>query len=129
MVNLQKALVIGDDTRSFLATVRSLGRGGIEVHAAPFNLRAPALRSRYLSKTHWLPYYYGDGSDWLNALEALLDRERFAIIVPCDERSLLPLHHHRERLAARTRLAIPDPYSLEIFFDKHKTRELARLLG
>jgi len=125
----RKALVIGDDTRSFLATVRSLGRGGIEVHAAPFAFQSPALRSRYISKTHWLPYYIGDGSEWLEAIDELLLRERFAVVIPCDERSLLPLHHHRERLSTRTRLAIPDPYSLDIFFDKNNTRELAQKLG
>ncbi len=38
-----RALVMGDDTRGFLATVRSLGRQGIEVHAAPFDFRSPAL--------------------------------------------------------------------------------------
>ena len=51
MASPRKALVIGEDTRSFLATVRSLGRGGIEVHAAPFTFQSPALRSRYISKT------------------------------------------------------------------------------
>ena len=124
-----KALVIGDDTRSFLATVRSLGRGGIEVHAVPFIVRSPALRSRYIAKTHWLPYYFGDGSEWLRAFNDLVDRERFAFIIPCDERALLPLHHHRERFAGRTRLAIPNTYGVEVLFDKHRTRELARSLG
>ena len=125
----RKALVIGDDTRSFLATVRSLGRGGIEVHAAPFTFQSPALRSRYIAKTHWLPYYLGDGSEWLRALDDLVERERFAFIIPCDERALLPLHHHRERFAARTKLAIPDIHGVEVLFDKHRTRELARSLG
>ena len=41
-------LVMGDDTRGFLATVRSLGRQGIEVHAAPADFRSPALASRYV---------------------------------------------------------------------------------
>ena len=50
-------------------------------------------------------------------------------MIPCDERALLPLHHHRERFAARTRLAIPDTHSVEILFDKQRTRELARSLG
>lgn len=123
------ALVIGDDTRGFLATVRSLGRGGIEVHAAPFTFQSPALRSRYISKTHWLPFYLGDGSEWIRAFDQLLERERFALVIPCDERALLPLHHHRERFRAQTQLAIPDTDSLEILFDKLKTRELARSLG
>lgn len=125
----RSALVIGDDTRGFLATVRSLGRGGIEVHAAPFTFRSPALRSRYISKTHWLPYYLGDGSEWLSAFDDLLERERFELVIPCDERALLPLHHHRERFRTQTRLAIPDRHSLEILFDKLKTRELARSVG
>jgi protein-tyrosine-phosphatase/predicted ATP-grasp superfamily ATP-dependent carboligase len=125
----RKALVIGDDTRSFLATVRSLGRGGVEVHAAPFSFRSPALTSRYISKTHWIPYYVGEGPDWLEAIEELLRREQFAIVIPCDERSLLPLHHHRERFSTLTQLAIPDQYSLDVFFDKNSTRELARTLG
>ena len=129
MVSARKALVIGDDTRSFLATVRSLGRGGVEVHAAPFNFQSPALTSRYISKTHWLPYYHSDGSEWLQVFDDLLDRQQFALVIPCDERSLLPLHHHRARFAGRTRLAIPDPRSIEILFDKRKTLDLARTLG
>ena len=123
------ALVIGDDTRGFLATARSLGRGGIEVHAAPFTFQSPALKSRYISKTHWLPYYLNNGSEWLRAFDELLEREQFALVIPCDERALLPLHHHRERFQTQTRLAIPDTHSLEILFDKLKTRELARSLG
>ena len=129
MDNPRKVLVIGDDTRSFLATVRSLGRGGIEVHVAPFTLQSPALRSRYISKTHRLPFYLGDGSEWLRAFDDLLERERFALVIPCDERALLPLHHHRQRFAARTRLAIPDVQCVEILFDKLRTRELAHSLG
>ncbi len=125
----RKALVIGDDTRSFLATVRSLGRGGVEVHAAPFTFQSSALRSRYIKKTHWVPHYLGDGSEWLEAIDDLLNREQFAAVIPCDERSLLPLHHHRERFSTRTRLAIPDPRSLDVFFDKNNTRELAKSLG
>jgi PleD family two-component response regulator len=35
-----KILVIGDDTRSFLTIVRSLGRAGQIVHVAPSNFRS-----------------------------------------------------------------------------------------
>lgn len=123
-----KALVIGDDTRSFLATVRSLGRAGIEVHASPFSFGSPALKSRYLSRLHWLPYYLGDGREWLKAFEALLDREKFTIVIPCDERALIPLDRYREQLAQRTHLAIPNAQGMAAFFDKNKTRELAQSL-
>jgi protein-tyrosine-phosphatase/predicted ATP-grasp superfamily ATP-dependent carboligase len=124
-----KVLVIGDDTRSFLSTVRSLGRKGIEVHVAPFDFRAPALASRYIKGIHFLPYYLDGGREWLDAIRALLDAQGFSLVIPCDERGLLPLCLHRGELEAFCPLAIPSPKSLEIFFDKVKTRELAESVG
>lgn len=121
-----KVLVIGDDTRSFLATVRSLGRQGLEVHVAPFDFRAPALASRYIHATHFLPYYLDGGQAWRDAMEALLREHRFALVIPCDERGLLPLCLHRETLSALTALAIPSPEALDIYFDKVRTRALAQ---
>ena len=124
-----KALVMGDDTRGFLATVRSLGRAGIEVHAAPTDFRSPALASRYISGVHDIPPWMGDGADWLAAMRALLDRQRFDVVIPCDERNLLPMQRYRDTLAAFTRLAIPDDDGIAVLFDKHATRELARAVG
>lgn len=129
MLTSRRVLVLGDDTRSFLATVRSLGRAGIEVHAAPFNFCAPALASRYIAKIHRLPYYLGDGRNWVEAVEALLARETFDLLIPCDERTLLPIDRHRERLSALSCLAIPDARGMEVFYDKITTRELAQTLG
>jgi len=124
-----KALVLGDDTRSFLATVRSLGRQGIAVHVAPTNFRSIALRSRYIAAVHDLPPWMGDGGAWLGAMEALLRRERFDLVIPCDETTLLPLQRHRTQLEALARLAIPDDHAIAVLFDKHVTRELARQAG
>jgi len=129
MTKSGKALVIGDDTRSFLATVRSLGRQGIEVHAAPFNMRAPALKSRYLCQVHLLPYYLDGGADWLQALQKLMLAEQFDVIIPCEERSLLPLYKHQHELPSTCALAIPSQCALEVFFDKLNTRQLAAQLG
>jgi protein-tyrosine-phosphatase/predicted ATP-grasp superfamily ATP-dependent carboligase len=124
-----KVLVIGDDTRSFLSTVRSLGRKGVEVHVAPFDFRAPALASRYIQATHFLPYYLDGGAEWLDAMRTLLREQHFALVIPCDERGLLPLCLHREELQALSPLAIPSPRALDLFFDKVKTRELAQSVG
>jgi len=125
----QKALVIGDDTRSFLATVRSLGRKGIEVHAAPFNMRAPALSSRYISQVHLLPYYLDGGAAWIDAMQRLMLAEQFDIVIPCEERSLLPLYKHQHDLPGISQLAIPTERALDAFFDKVNTRQLATQLG
>jgi protein-tyrosine-phosphatase/predicted ATP-grasp superfamily ATP-dependent carboligase len=122
----EKVLVIGDDTRSFLSTVRSLGRQGIEVHVAPFDFRAPALASRYIHATHFLPYYLDGGQAWRDAMEALLREHHFALVIACDERGLLPLCLHRDTLSSLTALAIPSPEALDIYFDKVRTRALAQ---
>ncbi len=124
-----RALVLGDDTRGFLATVRSLGRHGIEVHAAPANFRAPALRSRYISAVHRLPCWSGDGSAWLDAMTRLLTENRFDAVFPCNETSLLPLHAARARFSRLTALAMPDEEAVRVLFDKHATRLLAASLA
>lgn len=124
-----KVLVVGDDTRSFLATVRSLGRRGLEVHVAPYQLGAPALRSKYIRAIHRLPYYLDGGERWLQAVEALFRTERFDLVIPCEERALLPLYRHRDVLEPLCRLAIPDAAALAAFFDKYSTRELAAGAG
>ena len=121
--------MFGDDTRSFPATVRSLGRRGVEVHVAPYDLGAPALGSRYVARVHLVPYYLGDGSAWLAAVRALVAAERFDLIIACEERSLLPLYRHRAAFELDCRLAIPDDAGLEAFFDKFATLELARAVG
>jgi protein-tyrosine-phosphatase/predicted ATP-grasp superfamily ATP-dependent carboligase len=122
----QNVLVLGDDTRAFLATVRSLGRRGIKVHAAPANFRSPALASRYIAAIHELPPWMGDGVEWLSRMQTILRRTPFDLVIPCDETTLLPLQHHREQLASLARLAIPDDRAITILFDKHETRELAQ---
>ncbi len=124
-----KVLVLGDDTRSFLAITRSLGRQGIEVHAGPASFGSFALRSRYIRRVHYLPYSIGDGAEWLLAIETLLQAERFDLVIPCDETTLIPLQRNRARLETLTRLAIPGDRAIEVLFDKHATRELARSLG
>ena len=124
-----KVLVLGDDTRSFLTVVRSLGRRGVDVHAAPANFRSPALHSRFIAKVHDLSPWMGDGAGWLAAIESLLRAERFDLVIPCDETTLLPLQRHRERLSAFACLAIPDDRAIDILFDKSKTRELALQVG
>lgn len=124
-----KVLVLGDDTRSFLAIVRSLGRRGLAVHAAPANFTSVALRSRYIEKTHDLPALTGCGAAWVSALEELVRSENFGLVIPCADRALLPLHRNRLRFADLTRLAIPAPDHIDVLFDKVRTREVAAALG
>jgi protein-tyrosine-phosphatase len=124
-----RILVFGDDTRSFLAVARSLGRWGALVHAAPFDFAAPALRYRHIARVHRLPAYMGSGADWLSELQSLIEREGIRVLLPCDERALLPLARHREAFGDGVALAIPSDPAIEAMFDKVATRQLAQSQG
>src|SRR5436305_13415721 len=78
----EKVLVVGDDMRIFLAVVRSLGRAGKEVHAAPFNWHSPALKSRYVAAVHCFPRYSDDRAAWCAALAATLRTGNVSLAVP-----------------------------------------------
>ncbi|HEY0311587.1 MAG TPA: ATP-grasp domain-containing protein [Allosphingosinicella sp.] len=123
-----RVLVLGDDTRSFLAIVRSLGRAGFAVHAAPFDFTSPALASRYVGKVHRLPPYSLSADAWVAALSAVIAADGIDLVIPCDDRTLLPLDRHANALAP-ARLALPNRGAMAAFFDKAETRRLAQEEG
>jgi protein-tyrosine-phosphatase/predicted ATP-grasp superfamily ATP-dependent carboligase len=123
-----RVLVLGDDTRSFLAIVRSLGRAGFEVHAAPFDFSSPALASGHIRAAHRLPPYSLCAEGWAAALRETIARERIDLVIPCDDRTLLPLDRHADALGA-VRLALPNRAAMDAFFDKAETRRLAQEEG
>ena len=124
----RRALVFGDDTRSFLTVVRSLGRNGLEVHAVPYIFDSPALRSKYIGRTY-APSPYGVSPEgWVSSVSDILRDETFDLVVPCDERSIIPLRLHREQWP-RTKLAIANDLAFDTFVDKWKTRTAASAAG
>ena len=125
---LVSALVIGSDTRAFLAVVRSLGRQGVTVHVAPFDHASAAMASRYIHRVHRLPPLQLDPEGWITALLAVCESARPDFIVPCDDRSIIPLQHFHERVA-HLRLGLPGAQAYEAFFDKGHTRALAERCG
>ncbi|HEX8640005.1 MAG TPA: ATP-grasp domain-containing protein [Allosphingosinicella sp.] len=124
----ERALVFGDDTKVFLAVVRSLGRAGVEVHGAPGDLASPALKSRYLKKCHGLPPYVLDPAAWARAIVALVEHERIGLVIPTSDASLLMLLEHADTIG-RDRLALPNPEAAAVFTDKGETRRLAFAQG
>jgi protein-tyrosine-phosphatase/predicted ATP-grasp superfamily ATP-dependent carboligase len=120
-----RVLVLGDDVRSFLAVVRSLGRRGIEVDACPFDYGSIALRSRYIRRSYRLPPYSVDSGRWLAAMKALLDTGHYDLVIPCDDRTIIPLMRYAADFPD-TVFALPNPEAFDAFYDKHNTRELAR---
>jgi predicted ATP-grasp superfamily ATP-dependent carboligase/protein-tyrosine-phosphatase len=124
----ERVLLLGDDLRAFLALARSLGRRGVEVHAAPSDFSSPALKSRYIAAAHRLPSYPLDPRAWEAALARLIAGHGFRKVVPTSDSGLFMLRHHCEALG-RDRIGIANEPALEIFSDKANTRALAREHG
>ena len=124
----ERILLLGDDLRAFLAIARSLGRRGVEVHAAPSDFSSPALKSRYIAAAHRLPPYPLDPKAWEKALAALIAQQGFLKVVPTSDSGLFMLRHHAAALG-RERIGIANDEALEIFSDKANTRGLASAHG
>jgi predicted ATP-grasp superfamily ATP-dependent carboligase/protein-tyrosine-phosphatase len=124
----ERVLLLGDDLRAFLAIARSLGRRGVEVHAAPSDFSSPALKSRYIAAAHRLPPYPLDPKAWESALRRLIEDHCFRKVVPTSDSGLFMLRHHADALG-RDWLGIANEAALEIFSDKANTRALAQSHG
>ncbi|HEX8225540.1 MAG TPA: ATP-grasp domain-containing protein [Allosphingosinicella sp.] len=124
----ERVLLLGDDLRAFLAIARSLGRRGVEVHAAPSDFSSPALKSRYIAAVHRLPPHPLDSRAWEAALAKLIAAHDFRKVVPTSDSGLFMLRHHAEALG-RDRIGIANGEALEIFSDKANTRALAARHG
>ncbi len=125
----RKALVLGDDIRSLIAVIRSLGRGGVEVHMAWHPPDSEALRSRYVAHAHSLPAYDRDDDRWISALIELMDRERFDLVIPCSDPMLVPLQIHRAELEPHGRIYLLDDKAFDVVSNKFLASEVAHSLG
>ena len=125
----QKILVLGEDTRSFLSVIRSLGRAGYCVDVVCYDQLSPALKSKYINKAYFLNYQAFTNNELLEQLIQLVHQQHYQIVVPCDERAIFPLFENQHRFPAETILAIPNQEVIANLFDKNSTKLLAEKLG
>jgi protein-tyrosine-phosphatase/predicted ATP-grasp superfamily ATP-dependent carboligase len=124
-----RVLVLGRDTRAFLSVIRSLGRGGLEVHAAWPHIDPIALRSRYLTGVHDLTPYTDDPDRWSADMSGLLEGGDYDLLIPCNDTAMAAVQEGRSALESFTRLAIPDTESYRILSDKAASGAVARAGG
>ncbi len=124
-----KVLVIGESIQSFLSVIRSLGRKGIEVHAAAISNEFPSLRSRYIKKTHTIHSYSLDANKWKAELVALFDRESFDLVIPCHDSSIVPFQEHKKKFGIQGLIFLLEDDCYRIISSKEETYNLALKSG
>ena len=113
-----RVLVLGSESRMALPIVRSLGRKGLEVHLAWCPPGEIVGYSRHVGRIHDLPPLSRAGVEWKSALVEVLERERFAFVVPVGEDCVLALQTHRQAFEDKTRLYLLNQDVFEIVTDK-----------
>lgn len=124
-----RVLVLGDNDRAGLTTVRALGRAGLEVHLVAFESGAATRRSRFVHRIHRLGQPLEEGERFAQRLLDLLGSRRFDLVLPTADKALVPLMPWRKEIADRACLAAPDEKGFEATYYKHVTISIARRLG
>ena len=124
-----RVLILGQDTNAFLATIRSLGRCGLDVHVAWCPLDAAALRSRYVKEVHHLPAYREGADDWVRAFQALFQEQGFTLVLPLTDDRILPFQLHRGDFESLVRLSLLPDDVYRVCSDKGETYNLAVQTG
>ncbi len=124
-----KVLVLGQDSRSCLSVVRSLGRKNLIVHLAWTSPESLVRHSKYVQQVHEIPVYQADDDAWREALIRLLRTQKYDLVIPCSDPTILPLQYHRSDFETFTPLALLRDEVFEIVFDKTRLNTLAASLG
>ncbi len=125
----RKVLVLGKSDSSFLTVIRSLGRQGLEVHIAWCPTTEVARRSRYVRKIHELPPFSPTDDAWKRALIALCQRERFDLVIPTNDPTIIPLQEHRADLEPHARFYLLNEKAFRVGYDKHHSYEVCNEIG
>ncbi|MBC7003563.1 ATP-grasp domain-containing protein [Photobacterium sp. BZF1] len=128
-MDTKKVLILGEDTRSFLSVIRSLGKAGYEVHVVCYDRTSPSLKSKYITNTYYYNYQAYSHQEWLENVLALIERYQFDLVIPCDERAMYPLWASKDKMPDSTKLAIANQEALDVLFDKWETKKLAQECG
>lgn len=122
----RRVLVLGDDSRSCLTIVRSLGRKGIEVVLGVQDPRSLVPYSRFVSSVIRFPSSLSDLTRWEEKLKEVLSVQKFDLIIPGADETLVPLVNKRDEFQSLANLAVPDEIGFNYTYYKHNTIKMAR---
>jgi protein-tyrosine-phosphatase/predicted ATP-grasp superfamily ATP-dependent carboligase len=120
----KSALILRCDDRSGLTVIRSLGRAGIKVDVG-WPVKRCAIRSRYVRHVFDLPDPSDQTGSWLETLKSLVTRYNYDLIIPCDDRAIIPIQQHKNEINKYARVYALTEEAFLATFDKYQTMLLA----
>ena len=120
-----KVLVLGDNDRAGLATVRSLSKAGLEVHVAAWCRHSPTRYSRHVSAIHRLGDPGIEPTAFAAALLDLANRVRFQVVIPTVESAILAIEPVVGEFRELTIYGAPPPPIFRTAYDKSVTMAIA----
>ena len=126
---MPKVLVIDASERQALAVIRSLGMKGVEVVVADdsrFNLGFP---SKYCKRKIMYPSPKKDYKRFLRYLLEVSKKEKFDLLIPFSELTIVMLCKHKEEFDPYVRVAVPPYETMLKAYDKSLTLKIAAQQG
>jgi len=124
-----KVLVLGNDNNSFLSVIRSLGRKGICVHVGWCAPQLNALKSKYISKYHFIPQFSLTSLDWKISLTKIIEQEKYDLVIPCGDPEIIPLQLYKDEFDKFVNIYLLDNVCYNRANDKFIMQKLASDLG
>lgn len=122
-----RILVLDGDQAAALAITRSLARRYHTVDLAGVPSTPLAARSNSICSYFTYPNPLRDELSFLAWLQEHLSTGHYDLVIPVTERTLVPIHRHRQGFASFP-IAMAPPDSLDVALDKARTFELAAQL-
>jgi predicted ATP-grasp superfamily ATP-dependent carboligase len=124
-----RILVTDAEERAVLGACRGLAAAGYQVSAAARSRPAATHWSRSCAERFVLPDPRDDARAFVAALEELLGRGDYAVLLPGTDASLLAISEHRDRLERLTRLGLPPREAVRRCVDKLVLHRVAAAAG
>ncbi|GCE48254.1 putative ATP-grasp superfamily ATP-dependent carboligase [Thermosporothrix hazakensis] len=125
---LYDALILEAHLRQALATVRSLGRRGLQVAVMDQTRHAPAYESRWCRKAYICPT--GDSAEiYFQTIKRCVEYTRPRVLFVSSNATAEIINRYRAKLEKRVRLALSPAPGLRIALDKEATLQMAREQG